>query len=51
MLVVEAGVSEAVALCVAGLTGVFVGMTLLYVAIRVTAVLVDRFRDPGTGDG
>ena len=34
--------SEAVALCVAGLCGVFVGMVMLYLAIRVTAFLVER---------
>jgi len=48
---VVVGVSEALALCVAGLAGVFVGMTLLYAAIRLTAVLVERLRGIGTGDG
>ena len=33
---------DALQIMTAGLGGVFVGMTLLYVAIRITSVMADR---------
>ena len=39
--------AEAVSLFVAGLVGVFAGMTLLYVSIRVTSLVMSRM---GSGE-
>ncbi len=35
---------EAVAIFVAGLGGVFIGMALIYAAIRMTSLLIDRLK-------
>ncbi len=42
---------EALQIMAAGLGGVFVGMTLLYIAIRITSALADRMAARNTDDG
>jgi hypothetical protein len=43
-------VGDALTIFVAGLGGVFVGMVLLYVAIRITSFVVDRLNARGGAD-
>ncbi|MDJ0721872.1 MAG: hypothetical protein QNJ04_09585 [Desulfobacterales bacterium] len=43
--------NEALPIVAAGLGGVFGGMTLLYIAIRITSALTDRMAARSTDDG
>ncbi|MDJ0876918.1 MAG: OadG family protein [Desulfobacterales bacterium] len=43
--------NEALQIMVAGLGGVFAGMTLLYIAIRITSALTDWMAARSTDDG
>ena len=42
---------DALQIMTVGLGGVFVGMALLYVAIRITSVVADRLAGEQKGDG
>ena len=43
--------NEALQIMITGLGGVFVGMTLLYIAIRVTSAVTDRMAARHTDEG
>ncbi len=43
--------NQALQIMIAGLGGVFVGMTLLYIAIRVISKVADRVAARNTNDG
>ncbi len=43
--------NEALQIMAAGLGGVFVGMTLLYIAIRIISALADRMAARNADDG
>ncbi len=43
--------NEALQIMVAGLGGVFVGMFLLYIAIRITSAVTDRMAARAEDDG
>ena len=43
--------NEALQIMTAGLGGVFVGMTLLYIAIRITSAVADWLAARGENDG
>ncbi len=43
--------NQALQIMIAGLGGVFVGMTLLYIAIRITSAVADWLAARGENDG
>ena len=42
--------NDTVFIFVAGLGGVFVGMAVLYVSIRLTSLIIEKWDNPGKGE-